>query len=286
MNLQLGTRTRADRPIYLPEVLSTAGNLQVRIARSAEDVLAAQALRYRVFYEEMAAQPTEQMRTLGRDFDSFDAYCDILLVEDPARAPGDRVVGTYRLLRQEVAARTGGFYSSGEYDLGPLLPRFTERRRGLELGRSCVHRDYRSNATIQLLWRGIASYVAAHRIGWMFGCASLPGTDPEALAAPLSFLHHNFLAPPDVRVRALPERYVAMDRLPAAATRERRVLHALPPLIKGYLRLGGYVGDGAVVDHQFGTVDVFILLPVERIGARYLNHFEREDSAQAAVGTA
>lgn len=258
----------------LPEILSTAGELEVRLARGPEDVLAAQRLRYQVFYEEMAAQPTPQMAAARRDFDAFDEICDILLVVDPGRRDGDSVVGTYRLLRQDVAMRHGGYYSSSEYDLSPLLEQLSDSRRGLELGRSCVHPAYRTTATIQLLWRGIASYLAAHRIAYMFGCASLPGTDPAALAPQLSFLRRRFLAPDELRVRALPERYVSMDLGAQDEFSERRAMKTLPPLVKGYLRLGCYVGDGAVIDRQFGTTDVFIILPVERIRERYFSHFE------------
>jgi putative hemolysin len=170
--------------------------------------------------------------------------------------------------------RHGGYYSSSEYDLGPLLEQLSDSRRGLELGRSCVHPAYRTTATIQLLWRGIASYLAAHRIAYMFGCASLPGTDPAALAPQLSFLRRRFLAPDELRVRALPERYVSMDLGAQDEFSERRAMKTLPPLVKGYLRLGCYVGDGAVIDRQFGTTDVFIILPVERIRERYFSHFE------------
>lgn len=262
----------AAQPV-LPEVLATAGELTVRLARTPEEIAAAQALRYEVFYKEMAAAPTPEMAALERDFDRFDEICDILLVIDGARPSDQAVVGTYRMLRQEVAWANDGFYSADEYDLTPLSRRFSESERGLELGRSCVHRDYRSNATIQLLWRAIAEYMATYNIAWMFGCASLPGTEPDALAEPLSFLHHHCLAPEDLRVRAVPDRYVGMDRLPAEDVSPRRALAMLPPLIKGYLRLGAHIGDGAVIDPQFGTTDVCIILPVRRIGQRYFSHF-------------
>jgi len=270
----------------LPEVLSTAGELEVRLARGPEDVLAAQRLRYRVFYEEMSAEPTPQMAAARRDFDAFDEICDILLVVDPGRRDCDNVVGTYRLLRQDVAMGHGGFYSASEYDLGPLLAQLSDKRRGLELGRSCVHPAYRTTATIQLLWRGIASYLAAHRIAFMFGCASLPGTDVRALAPQLSFIRRHFLAPEALRVRALPDRYVPMDIAPQDELGERRAMKTLPPLVKGYLRLGCYVGDGAVIDRQFGTTDIFIILPVERIRERYFNHFGKPEEIDRTVGRA
>lgn len=261
-----------------PATLVAAGALEVRLGREPDEIAAAQRLRYRVFYEEMSAEPTPAMRADRRDFDELDAYCDHLLVIDHARPADEAVVGTYRLLRQQVAETAGGFYSAGEFDLSPLFAA-SGGTRFLELGRSCVHPDYRNNGTIQLLWRGITIYTARHKLGFMFGCASLPGTDPDALALPLSFLHHDFRAPEEIRVRALPERYVEMNRIPPEAIDRRAALRSLPPLIKGYLRLGCYIGDGAVIDPQFGTTDVFILLPVGRIGERYLTRLDR--TAQA-----
>jgi len=210
-----------------------------------------------------------------RDIDPYDAVCDHLLVVDheaPGRGGRPAVVGTYRLLRQDMAERHAGFYSAGEFDIGALLG----RHRGLkflELGRSCVLPPYRNRRTVELLWHGIWSYVLAHRLDVMIGCASLEGTDPDRLALPLSFLHHFARAPDAWRVSALPQRHVAMNRLPASAIDRKAALHALPPLIKGYLRLGGTIGDGAVIDHQFGTTDVFIVLPVAAISTRYIGHF-------------
>lgn len=256
---------------------SADGRFEVRLTRSPDDIAAAQRLRYKVFYEEMAAEPTAEMARLGRDFDQFDRLCDHLMVFDRRHPDGEQAVGTYRLLRREFAETHGGFYSASEYDLRPMLDYAGAGGGLLELGRSCVHRDYRTNATIQLLWRGISTYIMDHDIGFMFGCASFPGTDPERHALALSYLHHNHLPPPEWRVRALPERFVSMNLMPADQVNLRTALHALPPLIKGYLRLGAYIGDGAVIDHQFGTTDVFILLPVDRIAPKYQNRFSVDE---------
>jgi putative hemolysin len=146
----------------------------------------------------------------------------------------------------------------------------------MELGRSCVHADYRGRAAMQLLWRGIAAYIFLHRIDLMFGCASLPGTDPDAIAAELTYLYQNHLAPPAVRPRALPARYVDMRRVDPAALDPRRALVSLPPLIKGYLRLGGFVGDGAVIDRQFNTTDVAVVVKSDLITDKYYRHYERQ----------
>lgn len=251
-----------------------SGQLDVRLATSEEEIAAAQALRYQIFYDEMGATPTERMVAARRDIDDYDPVCDHLLVIDHGGDGRPHVVGTYRLLRQVVAQMNRGFYSAGEYDLSPLIAQSVHGGQLLELGRSCVAPAYRNNTTITLLWRGIASYLQTHAIGHMFGCASLHGTNPDAHAAELSYLYHFHLAPPELRARSLPEHYVGMDRLPAANIDTRLASKALPPLIKGYLRVGAMIGDGAFVDHQFNTVDVFVVMPVERITRRYAGRFE------------
>jgi L-ornithine Nalpha-acyltransferase len=249
------------------------GPLQVRLAETAADIDAAQALRYRVFYERLGARPLPEMASRRRDTDRFDEDCDHLLVLDHDRgSAADAVVGTYRLIRRATAERLGGFYSADEYDIAPLVAHPGEI---LELGRSCVDPAYRQRPTMQLLWRGIAAYVFHHGIGLMFGCASLPGTDPDALAVPLSYLHHFHLAPAGLRPRALPWRYVEMRRLDRAGIDPSSAVAALPPLIKGYLRLGGFVGDGAVIDEQFNTTDVCILVKSDLVTEKYSRHYER-----------
>jgi L-ornithine Nalpha-acyltransferase len=251
-----------------------SGTLEVRLAANEAEVDAAQALRYCVFFEEMSARPSAAVAAARRDRDSFDAYCDHLLVIDHKNGTGaDAVVGTYRLLRRSAAARHGGFYTATEFDIAPLLAHPGEI---LELGRSCVEAAYRNRPTMQLLWRGIASYVFRHDITLMFGCASLPGTDPEALAGPLSYLYYHHLAPPALRARALPERFVDMRRTDPAGFDPNRTLAALPPLIKGYLRLGGFVGDGAVIDQQFNTTDVCVVVKTDLVSEKYSRHYERQ----------
>ncbi|CAI9412319.1 hypothetical protein ANOBCDAF_02665 [Pleomorphomonas sp. T1.2MG-36] len=268
--------------------LGRMGSLEVRLARSAGEVRAAQALRYRVFYGEM--QATADPRTLlrRRDADAFDRYCDHLLVLDhddveirPFRRARPRIVGTYRLLRQKVAERHRGFYTAGEFAIEPLLARHSGLEF-LELGRSCVMKAYRSKRTVELLWQGIWAYVLNNGVDAMIGCASFEGTDPDALALPLSFLHHHASADTDWLVEARPERGVTMNRLPIEAVDMRTALAGMPPLIKGYLRLGAMVGRGAVVDRPFGTTDVMIVLPVDRISERYVRYYGADASRYAA----
>lgn len=250
-----------------------AGDFEVRLARNAAEINAAQALRYRVFYEEMQARPTAEVAATRRDVDAFDSVCDHLLVLDRRRGEGpEGIVGTYRLIRRPAAARMGRFYSSAEYDIQPMIDYAGEV---LELGRSCIERDARNTATMQMLWRGIALYAFHYNIQVMFGCASLPGTDPAQHALPLSYLYHHHLAPPEIRVRALAGRYVKMDMLAPGSYDARKAMARVPPLIKGYLRLGGFVGDGAVIDQEFNTTDVFIIVKTELVTEKYIRHYER-----------
>lgn len=260
------------------------GSLEVRLARSLKEIKSAQKLRYKIFYEEMHAKPDWRMRMTKRDIDNYDIFCDHLLVIDHDRPKAKRIVGTYRLLRQEVATAHNGFYSSGEYDLSSLMTEsFSEQmgegRQLLELGRSCVHKDYRANSTINMLWKGIAEYLKEHNIAYMFGCASFETTNPSEYKESMAYLYHNYLVPDDFKVRALDDQFVEMNTIAAEDLDVRTARRSLPPLIKGYLRIGCFIGDGAVVDEQFGTTDVFILLPVEKIAKRYSKHYELKSEA-------
>lgn len=250
-----------------------SGHLGVRVASSEWEVRAAQALRFRVFYEEMGARADAMTRASGLDADAYDAVADHLLVVDHDRGEGpEGVVGTYRLIRRAAARRIGRFYSADEYDIARLAEFEGEV---LELGRSCTDAAYRTRGTLQLLWGGIAAYVFRHRISLMFGCASLPGLDLDANAESLSYLAHHHMAPEPLRARALPERYIPMERLPRGSYDAKRALMDLPPLIKGYLRLGGFVGDGAVLDTQFNTTDVCVVVQTDQVTDKYFKHYER-----------
>jgi putative hemolysin len=279
-----GLQASAARARRQVESLGRLGSLEVRLAQTAAEVRQAQKLRYRVFYQEGSALPDHGRLFARRDVDAFDAICDHLLVIDHGTEVAGKkpvVVGTYRLLRQQLAEDYGGFYTANEFDITPLI----ERHRNLnflELGRSCVLAPYRNKRTVELLWQGIWNYLLLNRLDVMFGCASLDGTDPQRLAMPLSFLHHYCRAPETWQARALPERYVEMNRMSKEAIDPKAALRALPPLIKGYLRLGCYIGDGAVIDHQFGTTDVLIVLPVSALSARYIEHFSARSERQAA----
>jgi len=267
------------------------GSLEVRLAMTPEEVDASQALRYRVFYDEMGATPTPEMAARRRDFDPFDEHCDHLLVIDHMRKGAEAVVGTYRLIRREAAAKCGGFYSRGEYDVTPLLEYPGEI---LELGRSCIDAEYRTGQVMQILWRGLSAYIFRYDVKLMFGCAIFPGTDPKQHALPLSYLYYHHLAPPALRAKARPDRYVDMRLLPREAfdpnvafndmkMDSRTGSNSLPPLIKGYIRVGGFVGDGAVIDYQFNSTDVFIIVKTDLMTSRYVKHYERGNKKDIAL---
>ncbi|HSD91860.1 MAG TPA: GNAT family N-acyltransferase [Methyloceanibacter sp.] len=271
-----------------PKIYGRIGSLEVRLARKKSEIRRAQRLRYKVFYEEMSATPGALAMLSRRDEDAFDPIFDHLLVLDRGE-PSDgrrwrrsKVVGTYRVLRQEVADLYDGFYTQGEYDIAPLVGARPDYRF-MELGRSCVLKPYRNKRTVELLWQGVWSYVREHGVDVMIGCASFEGVDPSKHAEALSFLHHTALAPEEWRVRAHEHLRIDMNMIPAEAISQRTALKALPPLIKGYLRLGAYIGDGAVIDHQFGTTDVLIILPVEAIRTRYFAHFGTPDELVSPV---
>lgn len=266
-------------------VLGRIGQLEVRLAREAEEINAAQAVRFRVFQQELGARLPAITAQEERDADRFDAVCDHLLVIDTevAGPVEDRVVGTYRLLPQERAAMAGGFYSEDEFELNRLIERH-HGRRFLELGRSCVLPAYRSRRTIELLWQGIWAYCRRYGFDVMTGCASFPGTVPAAHAQALSYLAHFCRAEEPWSVRARAHRYICMDLMPPEAVEARSALSAMPPLIKGYLRLGARFGEGCVIDRDFGTTDVLVVLPVETISQRYIAHYGAEAERFAVQG--
>ena len=275
------------------KVYGQLGGLEVRLAETKADIRRAQRLRYRVFYEEMAASPSFTAFVRRLDEDPYDAICDHLLVNDLDLAPSivhpwpgrrtPRVVGTYRLLRQEMAERHHGFYTQSEYDIAPLIARQPKDTRFLELGRSCVLAPYRTKRTVELLWHGLWTYVREHKFDVLIGCASFEGTDPAVHAMALSLLYHQSLAPPEWRCRAHAHLHQRMDLIPKAELDLKAALRAMPPLIKGYLRLGAFVGDGAVIDRQFGTTDVLIVMPVANINPRYFGHFGTPDEVKSRV---
>ncbi len=286
-----GALARHDLRPAPPKVYGRVGDLEVRLAGGRADIESAQRLRYRVFYEEMSATPSFVAQMRRRDEDAYDAFCDHLLVVDRAEPQASaawkssrrpNVVGTYRVLRDDVARHRIGFYTQSEYDIAPLMLA-RPQARFMELGRSCVLKPYRTRRTVEMLWHGLWTYVREHKVDVMIGCASFPGTDPQAHAMALSYLHHHALAPPEWRAHAHAGNRVGMNLVAADKLDARAALKAMPPLIKGYLRLGAWFGEGAVVDRQFGTTDVLVVMPVARIDARYFEHFGAPDEAKSRI---
>ncbi|MBJ3762860.1 GNAT family N-acetyltransferase [Maribius pontilimi] len=239
-------------------------NFKISLACDDADLREAQRLRFDVFVDELGGDGPLVDHHARLERDAFDPHADHLILRDLNRPPGAQVVGAYRLLRGDAAERAGGFYSAREFDLARLQH---SGRSLLELGRSCVHSDYRGGTAMLELWSGLADYVTRHGIELLFGVASFHGTDLDALAPPLSILHHRHLAPPDLRVRAAGPQAVAMDRVPVETLDRVAAMRAVPSLIKSYLRLGGFVGQGAWVDQAFRTTDVCLILDTARMSA-------------------
>ena len=249
--------------------------LTLRLARDDRDIAAAQRLRYSVFVQELGGSGPLVDHVNRLEKDEFDPWFDHLILVDTRRdaAALDDVVGVYRLLPGDRARAIGRFYSEGEFDLTALK---ASGRRLLELGRSCVHPDYRGGAAMFLLWNALADYVLERDLEVMFGAASFHGTDVQALAQPLSYLHHHHLAPPALRVSARPPHAARMDLIPSEGLDRKAAMAGTPALIKAYLRLGGYVGDGAWVDHDFNTVDVCLVMDTAAMSARHRAFYVRK----------
>jgi len=248
--------------------------LFTKLAQTDDDVRAAQRLRYEVFVRELGSDGEGVDHDLQLETDRFDPYFDHLLLID-RDAPSNvssGVVGVYRLLRQDQADKIGQFYSEDEYDLTRLK---ASGRKLLELGRSCLLPDYRGGAGMYLMWNALAEYVEQHKVEVLFGVASFHGTDLEALAEPLSLLHHRHLAPEDLRVRTVDTYFQPMNLVNKEELNAKSAMLAVPALIKAYLRLGGYVGDGAFVDHAFNTTDVCLILDTARMNARHKSIYEK-----------
>jgi putative hemolysin len=258
--------------------------LTLRLAKDARDLRAAQRLRYEVFVEELQATGPMVDHEQRLEVDEFDPYFDHLLLIDPRRDPEtlSDVVGVYRLLPPEGFARIGRYYSESEFDLTRLK---ASGRRLLELGRSCVHRDMRGGAAMFHLWNGLADYVLERQIEVLFGAASFHGTDPAVLAQPLSLLHHFHRGPDALRVTPQvcsgPSGSAQrMDLLTEAAVSWVTAMAGIPALIKAYLRLGGFVSDGAWIDRDFNTIDVCLVMDTARMSVKHREFYTRKNARE------
>jgi L-ornithine Nalpha-acyltransferase len=261
-------------------VLGRIGSLEVRLAKTIPEITAAQALRFEVFFKERGFACDV---AIPLDMDRFDAHCAHLLIIDTAvlGTLSDQLVGTARMLLDDKALNAGGFYSESEFTLRSLRQR-QANKKFLEIGRTCIKAEWRSKRTVELMWQGIWAFALENKIDVMVGCASLDGTVPAAHATALSLMHHHYRAKGAWRAKALPERFSSMDLMPFEAINLKEAMLAMPPLLKGYLRIGAYVGEGCVIDTDFGTTDVFIVLPVAKIKQRYIKHYGADASRFAA----
>jgi len=249
--------------------MSVTPRFETRLARDQADVAAALGLRYRIFVRELGGGGAGVDHAAEIERDEFDAHAEHLLLIDHARENAP-VVGVYRLLTESAAERAGRFYSAEEYDLSPLL---RSGRRLLELGRSCLDRDYRGGVAMMHLWQALAGIVRERQVEVLFGVASFHGTDVAALAPSLSLLAHRHLAPVELRPRS--RIYQPMDLVDETRIDRVAAMVAMPALIKAYLRLGGFVGDGAYVDRAFNTVDVSLILDTTRLNLRHQAIYSR-----------
>lgn len=256
------------------QMIAEESVFSLRLARDARDLRAAQRLRYGVFVEELGADGPLVDHQARLERDRFDDIFDHLLLIDNRRDPGllEDVVGVYRLLPSDRLGPGGRFYSEEEYDLAPL--RATGRKL-LELGRSCVHPDHRGGTAMFHLWNGLADYVLERGIEILFGVASFHGTDIARLTPSLAYLHHHHLAPPALRVRAREPGFQRMDLLPPDQLDRKAAMAATPALIKAYLRLGGFVGEGAWIDRDFNTTDVCLVMDTRRMSERHRGYYTR-----------
>ena len=260
----------------------TAGSLYLKLAEDDAELKASQALRYKVFYQEMGAHETPGLIQDGREVEDKDPYCDHLLVIDGDAPASEAIVGTYRILRLKQAEAAGTcLYTETQFDISKAKAVSHEI---MELSRSCILEPYRSRNTINMLWTGIAAYVFHYKVRFMTGCASLWGIDPAEHADTLSYLYRNHLAAEEIRPTALPDTQTAaylkaldLSNLPAPKISEREIVRNMPPLLRGYMRVGMKTGDAAVIDSQFNTIDVCILVDYEGVTQRYFDHYKRKD---------
>lgn len=248
------------------------GDISVRLAQSQDEIKAAQRLRYQVFYEECGAEPSAQDRAVKMEISDIDDIADHLIVVDHTRPHNDQVVGNYRLFRKDQAARYGQFYSQSEYDISGLINSGEEL---LEMGRTCIHKLYRTKPVLNLLWKGLAVYVGHYNIRYLFGCASFMGTvTPDNIAQELSYLYHYHLAPSSIRAKALDAHYVPMNMISKEDLDKKAATIKIPTLIKSYLKAGGVVSDGAFIDTQFNAVDVFMTFDIHDMDQTYRSYYE------------
>ena len=248
-------------------------NFEARLAKNFKDIDIAQNLRFKVFYEELEAKPTIKNILYEKDFDELDPFCDhLLVIDNNKKSKRESIVGTYRLIRRPMTQIHGKFYTEGEFDIKKILK---EKGEILELGRSCVSKEYRNKPIIKLLWKAISAYMEHYKIKTLFGCASFPGVNYKKYKQQLSLLHYYYLSPESIRPKALPPNNIKLKYCQKKDLNIDKIFKSLPPLLKGYLRLGARVSDGAFIDKQFNTIDICIVLKSNFLKKNYINFLKK-----------
>ena len=243
-------------------------NFTIKIAESNFEIKKAQSLRYKIFFKEKKIKKKSFKFLLQRDYDFYDKISDHLIIIDNNREIGDNVIGTYRLLKGNCAKLYRGFYTEQEFDISNLKKNFSSKDI-LELGRSCVHPQYRSGIILKLLWQGISNYIKMYKIKILMGCASFHGTNPSKFKDEFSLLYESYRLPEDYDVKSLQSNEISFNKNINHST----ILNKLPPLIKGYLRAGGMVSENFYIDKEFETIDYCVIMLTEKIVSRYQNKF-------------
>ena len=243
-------------------------NFTIKIAESNFEIKKAQSLRYKIFFKEKKIEKKNFKFLLQRDYDFYDKISDHLIIIDNNREIRDNVIGTYRLLRGNCAKLYRGFYTEQEFDISNLKKNFSSKDI-LELGRSCVHPQYRSGIILKLLWQGISNYIKMYKIKILMGCASFHGTNPSKFKDEFSLLYKSYRLPEDYDVKSLQSNAISFNKNINHST----ILNKLPPLIKGYLRAGGMVSENFYIDKEFETIDYCVIMLIEKIVSRYQNKF-------------
>ena len=249
------------------------GNLLIKLAETNSEIKKAQSLRYSIFYKEKNAKAGLSKKILRRDFDKIDRFADHLIVIDKnRRSLQNNIIGTYRLIRGDLANQYGGFYTSTEFDLSNIFHLY-KNNQILELGRSCIHKNYRNGTTVNLLWKAIANYISIYDIKILLGCASFPGTNVMNFSNELAYLKKNHSLQSELSVKSLDVNIYPINNSKNKNVSDLKLFITLPPLIKGYLRVGGKVSESCFVDHEFNTIDLCVVVQTNDINYKYKKRF-------------
>ena len=243
-------------------------NFTIKISETNLEVKKAQSLRYKIFFKEKKIKRKIFKSFLQRDYDFYDKISDHLIIIDNNREVKDNVIGTYRLLRGNCAKLYKGFYTEQEFDISNLKKNFSSKNI-LELGRSCVHPEYRSGIILKLLWQGISRYIKIYKIKILMGCASFNGTNPIKFKNEFSLLYGSYRLPRNYNIKSLQDNEISYKK----NINHSVILNSLPPLIKGYLRAGGLVSENFYIDREFETIDYCVIMLTDKIISRYKNKF-------------